>query len=632
MKVMIKGVIVSLLVTVTLSLASASHGAQKETKTRLTPREIRLSAQKALAILAVTNKDWLKTGYCYSCHHDTLLIRTTAVARSRGLPVDERLAFESVKKANQYLGSFDEAVQGTYFVDPALVDGPKLATAKHAGFAPNLTLAAYARRLLRLQLPDGHWVSSDRRPPQSHSAWSATAYSLQAIQYYLPERLSREKQASFARAKRWLLTATPSSNEDRSQRLFALIALGATKGEIVGAAKDLIGEQRADGGWAQTATCESDSYATGQALVALTESGALPATDKVYRWGLRFLLDSQAPDGSWHVRSRLVTGLDISPPYQETGFPYGKDQIVSLFGTAWAAQALALALNPAKTLANSYDGASLSELAPPPEELWVETATFGAAAELKKLLDGGLDVNAITRGGTPLLLLAATEADKVKLLIERGVDVNARSKHKFNALMVAANHTGTIEVLRLLLDNGAKLGPDALSAAGKPETSVPTPVFLSTGTGEPEKTRLLIERGDDVRQSWTRGSNKYTALNNAVDLADPAIIRVLVEAGANVNEPDRRGLTPLVRAITSNSAAVTQTLIELGADVNQADERGNTPLHYAALSDYGETEVVRLLLAAGANRKVKNKDGLAPAEAARKFKYANLAELIGAGK
>lgn len=610
-------------VAMAYALADSKQVAGKDAKVALSTQQIRQAAQKGLAILEVTNKDWIQTGYCYSCHHDTLLIRTSTVARERGLPVNEKLAFESVKKANKFLGSFDEAVQGTYFVDPTLVDGPKLTTAKHAGFAPNLTLAAYARRLLRLQLPDGHWISSDRRPPQSHSAWSATAYSLQAIRYYLPESMNKEKSASFARAKRWLLAAVPHSTEDHSQQLFALAAIGATKTEIASAAKKLLAEQRADGGWAQTATRESDAYATGQTLVALNESGALPATDKAYQRGLQFLLTQQKPDGSWYVRSRLVAGLDISPPYQETGFPYGKDQIISELGTTWAVQALALALERAANPAKPFDGASLSALAPPAEEAWVETATFGTAAELKKLLDGGLDANAKTKGGTPLLLLAAIEADKVKLLIERGADVNAVSKYKFNALAVAANHTGTLEALRLLLDHGAKLG----AAAGLP-ASVPTPVFLSTGTGEPEKTRLLIERGDDVRQNWARGSNQYTALNNAVDLASPSIIRVLVKAGANVNAPDKRGLTPLVRAITSNTTDVVKTLIELGADVNQVDARGNTPLHYAALSDYGEPSVVKLLLAAGAKREVKNKDGLTPAAAARKLSYAQIASLL----
>lgn len=618
-------VLLLVVVAVTFTLADSKEVAGKDAKVTLSTQQIRQAAQKGLAILEVTNKDWIQTGYCYSCHHDTLLIRTSTIARERGLPVNERLAFESIKKANQYLGTFDEAVQGTYFVDPTLVDGPKLTTAKHAGFAPNLTLAAYARRLLRLQLPDGHWISSDRRPPQSHSAWSATAYSLQAIRYYLPESLNKEKQAVFARAKRWLLTAAPHSTEDRSQQLFALAAIGATKSEIASAAKKLLAEQRVDGGWAQTMTRDSDAYATGQALVALNESGVLAATDKAYQRGLQFLLTRQKPDGSWYVRSRLVAGLDISPPYQETGFPYGRDQIISLLGTTWSVQALALALDRAPKPATPFDGASPSELVPAPEAPWVETATFGTAAELKKLLDGGLDVNAKTKGATPLLLLAATEADKVKLLIERGVDVNAVSQYKFNALAVAANHTGTLEAVRLLLDHGAKLG----AAAGLP-ASVPTPLFLSTGTGEPEKTRLLIERGDNVFQNWARGSNQYTPINNAVDLASPAIIRALVKAGANVNAPDKRGLTPLVRAITSNTTDVVKTLIELGADVNQTDERGNTPLHYAALSDFGETDIARLLLAAGAKREAKNKTGLTPAEAALKFNHARLAAQLKA--
>jgi len=62
--------------------------------------------------------------------------------------------------------------------------------------------------------------------------------------------------------------------------------------------------------------------------------------------------------------------------------------------------------------------------------------------------------------------------------------------------------------------------------------------------------------------------------------------------------------------------------------VNQADTRGNTPLHYAALSDYGETTVVKLSLAAGAKREIQNRDGVTPADAARKFAYVQIASLL----
>ena len=89
------------------------------------------------------------------------------------------------------------------------------------------------------------------------------------------------------------------------------------------AASALIARQRADGGWGQIPTLASDAYATGQALTALAESGAMKPTDPAYKKGVRFLLGTQLEDGSWHVRSRAVP----VQPYFDSEFPHGTGSI-----------------------------------------------------------------------------------------------------------------------------------------------------------------------------------------------------------------------------------------------------------------------------------------------------------------
>ena len=98
-------------------------------------------------------------------------------------------------------------------------------------------------------------------------------------------------------------------------------------------------QQRSDGGWAQIPSLPSDAYATGQALVALRESGAVTLTDSTFTRGVQFLMSTQLADGSWFVKSRAMR----IQPFFESGFPYGRDQFVSAAGTNWATQALALA-------------------------------------------------------------------------------------------------------------------------------------------------------------------------------------------------------------------------------------------------------------------------------------------------
>src|SRR6202040_4005071 len=95
----------------------------------------------------------------------------------------------------------------------------------------------------------------------------------------------------------------------------------------------------------------SDAYSTGEALVALRDAGGVPTSDSAWRHGIEFLLSTQAPDGSWHVESRLHPPAPVSPPYFETGYPYGHDQFISTMGSSWALMALARALGPARKVA-----------------------------------------------------------------------------------------------------------------------------------------------------------------------------------------------------------------------------------------------------------------------------------------
>ncbi len=108
--------------------------------------------------------------------------------------------------------------------------------------------------------------------------------------------------------------------------------------------------QEADGGWSSLDGRVSDAYSTGQALVALHDAGGVPISDANWQRGIDYLLKTQAPDGSWHVATRLYPPAPLSPPYFESGLPYGHDQFLSAQGGAWAVMALARALGPARAV------------------------------------------------------------------------------------------------------------------------------------------------------------------------------------------------------------------------------------------------------------------------------------------
>ena len=118
----------------------------------------------------------------------------------------------------------------------------------------------------------------------------------------------------------------------------ALAWSNAKPAAIAWAAKAVVATQREDGGWSQLPTMGSDAYATGEALYALKTAGGMAATNPVYAKGVKYLLTTQAADGSWHVKSRSIW----LQPYFESGFPYGTDQWISAAGTSWATIALSL--------------------------------------------------------------------------------------------------------------------------------------------------------------------------------------------------------------------------------------------------------------------------------------------------
>src|SRR5262245_57527410 len=134
--------------------------------------------------------------------------------------------------------------------------------------------------------------------------------------------------------------AQPKSTEDHVYLVLGLTWAGASRAAIGKAANALIAQQRADGGWSQIASLSSDAYATGQALTALAQSGALKPTDPIYERGVRFLLDTQRSDGSSYVHSRVIP----IKPYFDSQFTYGKDQFISAAATNWATMALTWAV------------------------------------------------------------------------------------------------------------------------------------------------------------------------------------------------------------------------------------------------------------------------------------------------
>jgi ankyrin repeat protein len=589
---------------------------------QLQPAAIRDAAAKSIALLQQTGSSWFEKQTCTSCHQQDLPMMTVRMARERGVTVNEDLFLKTVTKAYGFMSSLDRAVQNLYLIDAPMDYGSHLLGAHDAGVPSSLSTTAYARFIANRQQADGSWVSIDERPPQSHSVFTATATAMRAMQVYMPARLQAETRERVGRARRWLESREATNTEDRVSQLRGLAWAGADASMLTKLAAALIAQQRSDGGWSQLPRLESDAYATGEVLYALHDAASIPTSNSSWQKGARYLLNSQMPDGSWLVKSRMHEQQIVSPPYFESGFPHHENQMISAMGTTWATAALLLAVDPVKEekVVNLAAAGVVPSTKP-----WMETVLFGTTAELKALLDGGLDANSRSDDGTTLLMMAAQDSSKVRLLIDRGADVNARSKTGFTALMIAANYKGAADSVRQLLNKGAEVNP------GEPKVMFnASAVSFAAQSGDTEILDLLVAKGGNIRQKMTiLGQANVRPIDIAVALRDVAMIRYLARKGVNLNEEDPDVPVSLLSgAAMENDLPTAKALIELGAEVNKADSMGMTPLLHAASVDFGDTAMIELLLKAGANPQVRSKTQQTAQQLATRYGHRDIARLL----
>ncbi|MEO7143112.1 MAG: ankyrin repeat domain-containing protein [Bryobacteraceae bacterium] len=576
------------------------------------------AAANAVAIIQKSQKNWYTKASCLSCHQQVFPAFAFRAAREHGIPVDEPGAHAAAAAAFGYYSNFERAVEYTHIIDPPMDDGYGLLAANAAGLRPSIVTAVYAHLLAARQEADGHWETLDNRPPEAYSPFTATAIAMHAVQLYAHSSQTAAAAALTARARNWLLSHQPRATEERVYQLLGASWAAAGRAPMEKMADALKAAQHADGGWGSLDGRLSDAYSTGQALLALREAGGVAIADPAWRRGIDYLLATQAPDGSWRVRSRLHPPAPVSPPYFETGHPYGHDQFISMMGECVAVMALADALGPAKPGA-----LVLKEAEPHGIEPWAETMLFGSVADVKKLLAGGFDPNSATKaGGLTALMLAAPDVDKMKLLIDRGADADARSKNRYSALLVAAQYPGSAAAMNLLLDHGAKVRLP--QGQGAPMFNA-YPTFLAAFSGNSRIIARLHHEGDRLDDKMNvLGTFQLTPLLMLATTHRTGAVQALLDEGAKVDEADDDGITSLSWAAISNRVAMARMLIGRGADVNHVDKKGMTPLLYAASIDFGDSAMVDLLLKSGARTNVRTKEGQTALDLARQYKNVHL--------
>jgi squalene cyclase len=282
---------------------------------------------------------------CISCHHNAMPALAAATAKRKGIDVDlvrarknldDLLTFFKSSSPRMMLG--DPAVGGE-----ALTTGYAMLALAAEGYPPDAVTATMTHWLIARQMPDGRWLGNGiNRPPSEYSTISHTAIAAGGLKAYLLPGRKNEITDSLRRSRQWLLAANPKSAEERGMRLMGLVWTDAPRDRVAAAMKEIRDRQEASGGWSQFGRTEPDAYATGLSLYALHIAG-MPATDKVYRKGVAFLLGTQYQDGAWLVKTHSFP----QQRYFESGFPFGRHQWISSAGTSWATLAIAQTLRDA---------------------------------------------------------------------------------------------------------------------------------------------------------------------------------------------------------------------------------------------------------------------------------------------
>jgi ankyrin repeat protein len=286
------------------------------------------------------------------------------------------------------------------------------------------------------------------------------------------------------------------------------------------------------------------------------------------------------------------------------------------------------------------------------KETWRgQSALMWAVAEghrdiVRLLVDAGADISARSaKGFSPFLFAVRSgDFDLVKTLLQAGVNVDETAGEGTTALVVAITNAH-YSLAAYLLDQGADPntetpGGTALHHVTRTRNyefgKIHRPAPVQTGEmSDLELVTKLIAYGANVNAQMAKALPRQGSFDNnflplvgatsfflAARAADPTLMRLLLENGADWKLTTKQNVTPLMVAAGAgyvqgqsigdpkDRLEAVRILVDLGADLHATSDAGETAMHGAATG--GVNSVVLLLHERGAKLDVAAKDGTTP--------------------
>jgi ankyrin repeat protein len=260
-----------------------------------------------------------------------------------------------------------------------------------------------------------------------------------------------------------------------------------------------------------------------------------------------------------------------------------------------------------------------------------EAASGGETATVRELLDGGVPLEpkpapkpeqpdmGVPFEGVGWLNAASRHPETLQVLID--ALASKKDQNDKDLALAGAARSGSVQAVRALIRYGADPNADlskltVIESAGGMTLGAPgagSMLIYAAESGNPEMVREILRYHPKLEMRDREGKTALFATgeyrNRDVDGARVECVRLLAQAGANVNVRDNEGNTPLHETFLTD---VEEELLKLGADVNARNQDGETPIFTSV-----DNDAIPLFIEHGADLTIRNNKGETIMEAAK---------------